>query len=263
MKTIKLSIVAFLSLFSVAHAAENINKAPTLVEQQEESLVKSIIPSTKVEKVTRAEFDGFYKAYLANGNIMYINPFKRLIFIGEIYTTNGQNITANDRISWQKERSAELVKQMTKEEMIKDAVKVDFGKGSKKYEFVIFTDPECPFCKDAEEFFAKNDVTVYVNFFPSARHTNAKKLSLQALSSKGDFKKHLNAFHQGTTDLNEKISVNAEAQLQKMVDLGMKIGVLGTPAIFVVEKSSSKLIGEIQGGANIPEIEAFIKKDKE
>ena len=46
----------------------------SLTERQEESLVKTIMPSTKIEKVDRAVIDGFYKAYLKNGNILYVNP---------------------------------------------------------------------------------------------------------------------------------------------------------------------------------------------
>ena len=34
----------------------------SLTERQEESLVKTIMPSTKIEKVDRAVIDGFYKA---------------------------------------------------------------------------------------------------------------------------------------------------------------------------------------------------------
>jgi len=70
------------------------NSALTLTQQQEDSLVRSIIPSTKIQKVTRSQMDGLYKAYLENGEIIYVNPFKRLIFVGEIYTTKGENLYA-------------------------------------------------------------------------------------------------------------------------------------------------------------------------
>ncbi|EOG0505349.1 disulfide isomerase DsbC N-terminal domain-containing protein [Campylobacter jejuni] len=70
MKIFSKIILGSLALASLLHAQ-------TLIEQQEESLVKGVIPSTKIAKVERSQIDGFYKAYLDNGNILYVNPFKR------------------------------------------------------------------------------------------------------------------------------------------------------------------------------------------
>lgn len=241
-------------------ASDNNGKALTLTEQQEESLVKSIIPSTKVEKVSRAEADGFYKAYLNNGQILYINPFKRLIFVGEVYTANGQNLTANDRDVWQKNIEDEQLQKVTKEELIKDAVKVNYGQGSKKYEFVIFTDPECPYCKVAEEHFAKNDLTVHINFLPLEMHRNAEKWSLEALSSK-DVRKALETIRNTEKDLDIEITTKAKDQLAKMVSISKKYGINGAPKIFVIEKNSSKVV-DIINGANINKINEYLTKDK-
>jgi len=83
------------------------------------------------------------------------------------------------------------------------------------------------------------------------------------LSAQEKIKNSLEEFHKGSKDLNIKATVAAEAQLTRMVELGTKIGVLGTPAIFIVEKNSNKLVGEIGGGANIPDIDSYVKKDKE
>jgi len=236
------------------------HKALTLTEQQEESLVRSIIPSTKVKKVMRAEADGFYKAYLANGQILYINPFKRLIFVGEIYTAGGQNLTANDREIWQHELQNDLLKTLTRDELIKDAVKVNFGKGANKYEFVIFTDPECPYCKKVENHFEKYDTSVYINFFPLPFHKNAEKWSLEVLSSK-DFKKAIKQIKTTGKDLGIDIVPKAKEQLEKMKALGQKLGITGTPKIFVIEKNSDKVVGIIDG-ANIQKIDEYLKKDK-
>ena len=260
MKKMAISIFASAVVLYADAATATGHKALTLTEQQEESLVRSIIPSTKVEKVIRAEADGFYKAYLANGQILYINPFKRLIFVGEIYTAGGQNLTANDREIWQHELQNGQLETLTRDELIKDAVKVNFGKGASKYEFVIFTDPECPYCTKAEEHFAKYDTSVYVNFLPLPFHKNAEKWSLEALSSK-DFKKAMEQIKKTGKDLGVEITPKAKEQLDKMVALGKKLGINGTPKIFVIEKSSNKVVGIIDG-ANIPKMDEYLKKDK-
>jgi|GEM_PF-1109463 len=236
------------------------HKALTLTEQQEESLVKSIIPSTKVEKIVRAEVDGFYKAYLGNGQILYINPFKRLIFVGEIFTTGGQNLTVNDRVKWQSELQNKQLTTLNKAELIKDAKKVDFKKGANKYEFVVFTDPECPYCKKAEDHFEKYDTSVYINFLPLPFHKNAEKWSLEALSSK-DFKKAIKQIKTTGKDLGIDITPKAREQLEKMKALGQELGITGTPKFFVIEKNSDKVV-DIIDGANIPKIDEYLKKDK-
>jgi len=255
-----LSILASAVVLYADAATASGYQALTLTEQQESSLVKSIIPSTKVEKIIRAEADGFYKAYLANGQILYINPFKRLIFVGEIYTAGGQNITANDRVKWQSELQNEQLTTLNKAELIKDAKKVDFGKGANKYEFVIFTDPECSYCKKAEDHFEKYNTSVYINFLPLPFHKNAEKWSLEALSSK-DFKKAIKQLKTTGEDLGIDITPKAKEQLEKMKALGQKLGVTGTPKIFVIEKNSDKVISIIDG-ANIPKIDEYLKKDR-
>ncbi|WP_187648655.1 DsbC family protein [Nitrosophilus labii] len=244
-----ITVIAFLS--------GSILNAKTLTEEQEEALVKSIIPGTKVEKVARGEIDGFYKAYLDNGQILYINPFKRLIFVGEIYTARGTNITANDRIKWQQELTDKKIKTLKKQELIKNAVKIVNGKGGNKYEFVIFTDPECPYCRDVESFLEENDSTIYLNFFPLAFHKHAKKWSLEILSS-DDPKKAFSKIRKTNKDANITITNEAKEKLAKMKKLAAKLGVTGTPKIYVVEKNGTKVVDIIQG-RDIPKISKYLK----
>lgn len=252
-----LSIALTLTLFSGLKAEQ------TLIEQQEESLVKGVIPSTKIDKVERAEVDGFYKAFLGNGNIFYINPFKRVIFIGELYTATGDSLTANDAQKWQNELNEKSLKSANTDELIKNAKKVVYGKGSKKYNFIIFTDPECPFCAKAEEFFEKNDVTVFVNFFPLSFHQNAKKWSEQILSSK-DIKEAMRQIRTTQKDLNGvNTSKEAENTLKAMIEVGGKIGVTGTPKLFVFDSSDNNKVVAVIDGANIEKINEFLTKDKQ
>jgi len=232
----------------------------TLIQQKEESLVKSIIPSTKVKKVLRSQIDGLYKAYLKNGQILYINPFKRLIFVGEIYTLGGKSLTSNDRNKWQNELKSKQLLKLKKDELVKNAFKVKYGKGSNKYEFIMFTDPECPYCKKAQNYFQKHDVLLYINLFPLPFHKNAKKYSLEILSSKNS-QKAMDEIEANSKELKVKITPQAKKRLEKMQALGKKIQVNGTPKIFVVEKNSNKVVDVIDG-ANISKIDRFLKKDK-
>ena len=71
-----------------------------LINKKEFELVQSIIPNTKVAKVEISEITGLYKAFIDNGNILYVHPQKRLIFFGEIWTMNGKNLTQSDKANY-------------------------------------------------------------------------------------------------------------------------------------------------------------------
>ncbi len=215
----------------------------------------------KIAKVERSQIDGFYKAYLDNGNILYVNPFKRVIFIGELYTNTGVSLTANDRDAWQSEVSAKQAKDLNLKEVTQYAKKVDFGKGSKKYEFVLFTDPECPFCARVEELFIKKDVSVYVNFFPLSIHPHAEQWSKEILSAP-DFKEALIKLRETQKDLEVKITPQAEQTLKNMRELGEKLNIMGTPKLLVVDKKKKKIIDVIDG-ANMQKINSYLDKDKQ
>ncbi|MBT0825053.1 protein disulfide isomerase, DsbC family [Campylobacter lari] len=234
--------------------------AQTLIEQQEESLVKGMLPSTKIEKVERSQVDGFYKAYLSNGNIFYLNPFKRVIFIGELYTTTGVSLTANDMQEWKSQLDNKLLKNTKIQELTQYAKKVKHGKGSNRYEFVIFTDPECPFCLRTEEFFEKENVDLYVNFYPLSFHPNAKKWSEQILSSK-DIKTAMKELRENKKDLDVSVSTEAKNTLENMMKLGEKLNIQGTPKLFVIDKKENKIIESIDG-ANIKKFQDYLAKDK-
>lgn len=61
------------------------------------------------------------------------------------------------------------------------AVKVGTGKTM----VIEFTDPDCPFCRKAEEYFQKrNDVTRYIFFKPLAKHPAAKSKVQYILSAR-------------------------------------------------------------------------------
>lgn len=223
---------------------------------QIDKLIQAVIPGTTISKVEKAEIDGLYKAFMPNGDLLYIEPNKKLIFFGQIWTTYGQSLTQVDVERWQQTLAQEQLKSISSERLLKDSLKVEFGKGSTQYDFVIFTDPECPYCKKAEETFLNKDVTVYYNFMPLDFHKNAKEWSLDILSSKNP-KQTAEQIRAGKT-VKVKHTKEAEIQLDKMVVLAKELGVTGTPKLFVLDKQSKKVV-DIINGANIPQIQKYLK----
>ena len=114
-----------------------------------------------------------------------------------------------------------------------------FGKG--KDEYVLFTDPECPFCKKFESYFhqIENRVKMRVFFYPLPMHTNAKDISLYIMSKKG-YDEQIKAMTQTTANTpafkNKKYKDGELEKLQKHLDEQMiianKLGVRGTPTVY-------------------------------
>ncbi len=224
-------------------------------------LINSVIPNTVVSKYEPSEIQGFYKVYLDNGNLFYVNPFSKLLLFGEIWTNNGFSITQNDRTQWQQELSKTLVEDLKKdyksEDLKKAAKKIKYGTGSKKYEYVLFTDPECPYCKITEEYFENDkNLDLYIVFTPLDFHKNAKDCSLKALSSK-DLKQAIKDIKENKIP-NVEITETAKKDFQAMQDLSNKLKVNGTPRIIVIDKKENAIVDSIEG-ANLEAIEKLQK----
>lgn len=227
-------------------------------------LLNSVIPNTKISKYEPSEITGFYKVFLDNGNLFYVNPFNKLMIFGEIWTNSGFSITQNERSQWQQELSKtadiELKKDFKVEDFKKVAKKITYGKGSDRYEFVLFTDPECPYCKVTEEYFEDNkNLDLYVIFAPLSFHANAKDWSLKALSSK-DLKQAIKDIKKNKIP-EVKITEQAKKEFSEMELMVNKLGVNGTPKIIVIDKKDNQIVKSIDG-ADIKEIDKFQKENK-
>lgn len=102
---------------TLLHANENVKKDLNSNSgvNYELQLISSVIPNTAISKYELSEIQGFYKVYLDNGNIFYVNPFSKLLVFGEIWTNGGFSITQNDRSKWQSELSQTILKSLNED----------------------------------------------------------------------------------------------------------------------------------------------------
>ncbi|WP_072680336.1 thioredoxin fold domain-containing protein [Arcobacter sp. LA11] len=124
-----------------------------------------------------------------------------------------------------------------------------FTFGTGKDEYVLFTDPECPYCKKFEEHFPKieDKVKIRVFYFPLDFHKNAKDISLYVMSQK-NYKDKVNAMINTTKDTpafkNKKYAKGEKEKLQKHLDsqleVAKKLGIRGTPSVY--DKDGNKVV---------------------
>jgi len=229
-KLLKIIFIAF-AIIGVANAANLLSKDQTKSLESLELFKKAQI------KVDRAYDAG--DVYLLNVSVqnaphkIYLTKDKKFLIQGEMVdTTTGMPLVIP-------EMPVDLKSTLGKEALT-------FGTG--KDEYVIFTDPECPYCKKFESYFDKieDKVKMRVFFFPLQFHKNARDLSLYIMSKKG-YEAQKEAMTKTTKDtqgfVNRKYSNDELKELENKLDeqmaIATKLGVAGTPTVF--DKDGNKI----------------------
>ena len=119
-------------------------------------LMASAFKNTEFDQAgTRSSVDGLYE--VVNGRcVIYYDPKSGARLVGEMYTKEGRNMTVE---SLDKATAQAVLKELPLDKAIK------IGKG--KNTVIMFTDPDCPFCRKIEEYFTdRKDITRYVYLLP-------------------------------------------------------------------------------------------------
>ena len=206
--------------------ASTANAAAKLSEKEVKS-IENLELFNKVQiKVTNAFDTGslYLLKVKVNGRSdeIYLTKDKKFLIAGDVIdTTSGAKLTVPADLSALEGKEA-------------------FTYGTGKDEYVLFTDPECPYCKKFESYFPQiaDKVKIKVFYFPLDFHKNAKDISLYIMSKKTNDGK-IAAMHT-TKDTpeykNRKIDSttlkNLTVKLDEQIELGRELGVAGTPAVF-------------------------------
>lgn len=207
-----------------------------------ESFTKTF-QNTPVTEIRPTPVDGMYEV-LTNKLILYYFPKTGHIMMGGLWSKEGKDLTGD--------RYAEIMLASVKDLPLDKAVKV--GKG--KNQVIEITDPDCPFCRKADEYLkGRDDVTRYVFLYPVVQlHPDAEKKSKFILCQKE--KKQEETLEEvmagkydgkpyevcNSKDVDERITLFAE--------VGRKLNVRGTPMLIVN--------GHLVNGADIPAIQKYL-----
>lgn len=207
--------------------------------------LKKAYPNISAERVRESEIEGLYEV-VAGGSVLYFAPRGNYMVFGEIWTPEGKSVTAS--------RREELVSRQLQSLPLDQAIRI--GKGPNIV--IEFTDPDCPFCRKAAEFFReRTDVTRFVFFSPLVQlHPDAEKKAAWVLAAKDRTK----AYHEvmsGRKDRDAFPTPAAEASglVARHRQLAARMGVMGTPMFWVN--------GRAVQGANIPLLEGLLREGGE
>ncbi|MBI5177756.1 MAG: DsbC family protein [Nitrospinae bacterium] len=235
-KILVAAALAVLAAASPVHAGKDDTKAVGIMLKQQ-------YPAIPVDTVSKTDIEGLFE--VASGtNIFYYHLKTNSIVTGEIIR-GGRSITA--------QRRGEIMSRLLKDVPLAKAVKI----GSGKNVVIEFSDPDCPYCRQVDGFFAKrNDLTLYVFLLPLPMHPDAPKKSLKVLCSADPVSAYREAMG-GKYDTPFTLPSGCEAKagslLQEHITWGQRLGVQGTPAIWVNGTW-------VEGGANVQALETLLAK---
>lgn len=184
--------------------------------------IESAYPKVRIESITKTPYGGLYEVFL-DGQIVYTDEkFSFLLAEGRLIEPKSKRDITSERMD-------ELTRIDFASLPLDQAVKVVKGNGSRK--LVVFSDPDCPYCKRLEqkELMNINDVTIYTFLYPLEQlHPDAANKS-RAIWCAPDRAK---AWQDWVLNGQLTKAETCDNPLAKNAELGRKLGVTSTPTLF-------------------------------
>jgi len=204
-KTLALALASFISTLSLA----NVDTVKTNLTKQH--------PNLKIENIQATEMKGIYSGSM-DGQVVYVGEDTQHILIGSMFRLSDQKNLTKDLML--KQNSIDW-----KKLPLQDAVKMVRGNG--KRQIAVFSDPNCPYCKQLETELSKlNDVTIYTFIYPIK--TQSIAVSKQVFCEKEPALAWSNLIAKGIQPSSKKTCANP---IERNLSLGKSLALNGTPAI--------------------------------
>lgn len=204
-----------------------------------EDAFRRAFPQVQLDSIRPTEIKGLYEV-VSGPSILYYFQENDYIFAGDIYNKDRKNLTL--------ERRGELTAKLAGALPLEKAVKIGGGKKV----VIEITDPDCPFCRTASEYFSKKEgVTRYV-FFAPLSHPEAIHKVHYILGAENKTRAYEDMMHGKEIPKSAPpAGEGVKALAQEHLALARKVGVRGTPTFFIK--------GQMVVGADLKKIEQLLK----
>lgn len=203
----------------------------------------TLYPATQFNEIRPSKLNGIYEVVMGK-NIGYTDSEGRYFLFGHLFDMQTRQDLTQQRID-------EMNKVNFAELPLKDAIKEVRGNGQRK--LVVFSDPDCPFCKKLEPDLALlNNITIYTFLFPiEGLHPDAPRKAKSIWCSND----RLAAWHDYM--LNNKLptaNTDCPNPVDQNVLLGQKLGITGTPTLIAEDGRT------LRGAASADQIENWLNQ---
>ncbi|RZJ20976.1 MULTISPECIES: DsbC family protein [unclassified Acinetobacter] len=204
-KTLACALVSLISTLTLA----NVDTIKANLSKQH--------PKLKIENIQTTEMKGIYSGSM-DGQVVYLGEDAQHILVGSMFRLADQKNLTKDLML--KQNSIDW-----KKLPLQDAIKTVRGNG--KRQIAIFSDPNCPYCKQLETEISKlNDVTIYTFIYPIKSQSVA--VSKQVFCEKDPALAWSNLISKGIQPSANKSCANP---IERNLSLGQTLGLSGTPAL--------------------------------
>ncbi|MDE1180601.1 DsbC family protein [Paraburkholderia sp.] len=187
------------------------------------STLEARLGASSIKSITKSPIAGLYEVNMGS-QILYSDPTGDYVVLGDIVDTKTrQNLTDARLSETNKIDFASLP--------FANAVKVVKGNGSRK--IAVFSDPNCPYCKQLETTLKSIDnVTVYTFLYPVlSPDSTAKSKSIWCSTDRAKAWESWMVDHRAPT----AAGTCDTAALDKNLALGHAMNVEGTPTVFLAD----------------------------
>ncbi len=213
-------VLAGLLFPMVACSANNPGETESL--DSVKNAFQSRFTDRKVVSVSKTPVKGIYEIVLKGNQVIYSDPKVEHLFIGDLI-----DVKKNQSLTEKKQRELSKVDWNTLP--LDLAVKEVRGNGQRK--LVVFSDPDCPYCKklEREGLNGVTNVTIYTFLYPLTElHPDAARKSQQIWCAKDRTAAWLGWMRDGKALTGP---TDCATPLDRVGALGEKMGITGTPAL--------------------------------
>jgi thiol:disulfide interchange protein DsbC len=198
-------------------------------------------PEIKIRSVTKAPIAGLWEVF-ADGQIFYTDAKADYMIM------DGTLVEVSRRANVTDERLQKLNMIKFSDLPLEMAIKEVKGSGARK--LAVFTDPDCPYCRQLQQELTNvNNVTIYYFLFPIVGlHPNAPEIARQIWCSPNRTQAWLDYM---ATRVKPTAPSTCDTPVDKIVAFGQSKSINGTPAIIFA--NGQRVPGAI-GAAQIEQI---------
>jgi thiol:disulfide interchange protein DsbC len=212
---------AIVTCAAVLAASSGTLFAAALSDDQLKQKLGELLPHAKVTAVNDIGVDGIREVDVS-GEILYITADGNYLIQGDLYKVDKElvNITEERRNATRKELLASVdPKQM-----------ISFGDENAKHKVTVFTDIDCPYCaklhNEMEQYNAEG-IRIQYLLFPRAGLESPSGVKAVSVWCADDQKSAITTAKSGK-EIPEK---SCDNPIKEHIELGLKMGVTGTPAM--------------------------------
>ena len=223
--------LAFHAGATMAGAAVSV---PPPVANTPENIVRQailkLVPKAEIEQVTPAPMPGFYQV-IASGHLVYVSSDGKYVMNGDLIDTEKGTSLSDE--AWAVYRKTQLA-------TVPQSDRIVFAPAHPKYTVTVFTDVTCPYCRVLHQqidAFNKEGIAVEYLAWPRSgvmgqdgkpTATYNEMVSIWCAADRND------AFTSAKKG-NVPKPATCKNPVKDQFDLGLKLGVNGTPAVYAAD----------------------------